>query len=1196
MTSRPSVSRHLSFTSIAIAALMAATSWAGTTGKVSGSVTDPDGEPIPGAAVTVNGTRLGASTDADGRYIILQVPPGEHVLTAQIIGYNPTTVTEVRVSADLTSRVEFRLGQEAIEMEGITVTAERPPIEVDVTSSRVIVDAERVSEVPVNQMLDVLHYQPGVAVARDNELVIRGGGPSEIRFQVDGVDRTDGVTGKGYTQINQVLVSEVTLLTGGFNAEYGNVRSGMVNVIVKEGSERGSLRPWFAGVAAYAPTQRKHFGPGAYDQDQYDYWVLTQSDSARTGGPILWPDFYEVTRNDTAFMSFVATHQATHRAHSGWNERVERENAKILRQNPAFGHNGWTASDMREAWEYQANMNEQVWTYADKPDITADLAVGWGLPNRLGGIILGYRVNREMTTVPAIRPYYRDESIESKITLTPTDRLKLNVSYMTARSRSTGAASGEGGAIENREFPRADVGASDPVSLRDTGQLIGSLNESANPNTNNRIHYSANSPLDGSFTTVGASITYSLDASTFLSATFGHSTSDWDLRRDLPMADSREGAWDPETAEYNPPAAYDYGAFLAQLFTWTPGDSSYPVDIDYATNPDNYWARSPFLHPNAYNTPPRETRFASKEFTWANRSWEPPPRDRENLPVADTTYVVDVVSPQGWWGARFTDLAGRFTVGEGGKYTMSAGGVQGVARTDITHVRGDHTMKAGAELLWRDLRYLNEVAGNYISAGVGGGDNSEMRDYGGDYPAAQPKIFGAYIQDKYESDGMIANLGLRAERFDAGQRSWFYDDMFNGQVLGKTNSVSILQQLVVDAGLDTSNADYDKLYSNPATNWFQLEEILGEDTPLPHDVVNAWPSSDNAVHWRVAPRLGISHPVALRTKLFFNYGIFYSMQKPIFLYGYRIHDGRPGGTSGRIDYLYNPNLRPARTTMYEVGIEHVLPFRTVFKIAGYAKYNDDQVTAIEISESAGISGYTIYRNANWEDVRGLEIQIARTSGRFVNGMLTYEFANSRTGEVGFTTINEDPSLFATTAKPFVRAQPARGSLRVFVRVGTPLDWGALRGGWSVGTVYSRAKGGTSQYNPNNLPQRELPEENYIPWRDTWNADMKFTKQIPLPAGRFASIYLDVTNVFNRKWLSGSGVSDFASYAEYVFNLRGKGQDVSLGDKSTLHVLSEPYKFDENDAEELWKAPISPQVDWIRYLNPRYYRFGVRLDL
>ena len=154
----------------------------------------------------------------------------------------------------------------------------------------------------------------------------------------------------------------------------------------------------------------------------------------------------------------------------------------------------------------------------------------------------------------------------------------------------------------------------------------------------------------------------------------------------------------------------------------------------------------------------------------------------------------------------------------------------------------------------------------------------------------------------------------------------------------------------------------------------------------------------------------------------------------------------------------------------------------------------------------------------------------------------------------------------------------------------------LRGGWSLGTVYEWRKVGEYKYNPNIVPERELPEENYIPWADRWNVDMKLSKQLPLTDGRMASVYLDITNALNTKQLNSAGVADFGSYVEYVFNLRGKGEDVALGDESTLHVLTEPFKFDENDPSELWKKPISPHTEWIQYLGPRFYRLGVRLDL
>jgi hypothetical protein len=362
--------------SLAIVLSILAVCNSGTTGKISGTVKDAVGIPIPGAAVTIDATRLGTTTDADGRYMIFQVPPGNVSVTVYMIGYNTTRVTGIHMSADLTSNVDFRLAEETIVVDAIIVTAERPPIEIDVTSSRTVVDADRVSELPVNQMLDVLNYQPGVNVERGNELEIRGGGPSEIRFQVDGLDRTDGLTAKSYTQLNQVLVAEVALLTGGFNAEYGNVRSGMVNVVVKEGNERGNLRPWVAGVFNYAPSQRKNFGPGAYDEDQHDYWLVTQSDSAKTGRAVYWPDLYPETINADSLQALVTKYPGRYLAFGGWAVRAQRLNAKRLGSNASYNHTAWEIDDIIEAWQYEANMNEVAWRYGNNPDAGMDLAIG----------------------------------------------------------------------------------------------------------------------------------------------------------------------------------------------------------------------------------------------------------------------------------------------------------------------------------------------------------------------------------------------------------------------------------------------------------------------------------------------------------------------------------------------------------------------------------------------------------------------------------------------------------------------------------------------------------------------------------------------------------------------------------------------------------------------------------------------------
>ncbi len=72
---------------------------------------------MPGAAVTIEGTRLGATTDSDGRYVILQVTPSLHTVTARLIGYRTVCVNRVRTNADLTARVDFVMPEQAVESD-----------------------------------------------------------------------------------------------------------------------------------------------------------------------------------------------------------------------------------------------------------------------------------------------------------------------------------------------------------------------------------------------------------------------------------------------------------------------------------------------------------------------------------------------------------------------------------------------------------------------------------------------------------------------------------------------------------------------------------------------------------------------------------------------------------------------------------------------------------------------------------------------------------------------------------------------------------------------------------------------------------------------------------------------------------------------------------------------------------------------
>ncbi len=96
------------------------------TGKIQGTVEDAEtGQPLPGVNVYLVGTELGAATDAEGRYFIINIPVGTYDITASMIGYAQLTKTDVLVQIDRTSNVNFSLTTSAIEGEQVTVVAER---------------------------------------------------------------------------------------------------------------------------------------------------------------------------------------------------------------------------------------------------------------------------------------------------------------------------------------------------------------------------------------------------------------------------------------------------------------------------------------------------------------------------------------------------------------------------------------------------------------------------------------------------------------------------------------------------------------------------------------------------------------------------------------------------------------------------------------------------------------------------------------------------------------------------------------------------------------------------------------------------------------------------------------------------------------------------------------------------------------
>ena len=111
--------------------------FAGTTGRLAGRITDTaTGEPLPFVNVVIMGTTLGAASDIDGYYSIINIPPGNYTVKASAIGYNSVSFQEVKVSIDLTTTIDFQLSEESVELgEEVVVVATRPLVRMDLTSS-----------------------------------------------------------------------------------------------------------------------------------------------------------------------------------------------------------------------------------------------------------------------------------------------------------------------------------------------------------------------------------------------------------------------------------------------------------------------------------------------------------------------------------------------------------------------------------------------------------------------------------------------------------------------------------------------------------------------------------------------------------------------------------------------------------------------------------------------------------------------------------------------------------------------------------------------------------------------------------------------------------------------------------------------------------------------------------------------------
>lgn len=433
----------------------------------------------------------------------------------------------------------------------------------------------------------------------------------------------------------------------------------------------------------------------------------------------------------------------------------------------------------------------------------------------------------------------------------------------------------------------------------------------------------------------------------------------------------------------------------------------------------------------------------------------------ENVEFVEGKYTNE--GPLGYYG-----FSQQF-IGSGLNMGLGFSNARDTTRNTLYNVKGDissqvnrfNLVKAGVDLQVMDNRTNNARIDQFLTA-----SNLENRW------DTKPIRFSAYVQDKIEFEGLIANLGLR---FDYVRGDKWYDFSPFDNVLGIGNAGII----------DTLN-------------------VIEPDPVM-----------------RVSPRLGISFPITESSKFYFNYGHFYRLPTPDDLYYIRVYP-----ESQQVTALSNPEMALPKTVAYELGYEQSIFDQFLFKVAGFYRDVSDQPLSVTYTNRDASVNYSLSAPNRFQDVRGVELTLSKNSGKYVRGFANYTYQVSRAGRFDFARQFENPAQQreyerTTTANdvfPSVPQPYANVSLELLVpeTFGPRLAGINPMGGWNINFIYRWTSGVYETWTGGGFIPGVI---NNVQWKDYWNLDLRFNKTVAFAENTRLRVFIDVNNVLNHKYFS-----------------------------------------------------------------------------
>ena len=927
--------------------------FAGTTGKISGKVVDENNQPLIGCNIVVKGTSLGAATNIKGEYFILNIPPGKYDLTASMIGYGTVTVEGTLVMVDLTAKTNFFLKPETIEGDVITVTAEKPTVRLDQTSMSAVVSSEDIENLPVTDVGDVIELQAGIVRDPNGGFHVRGGRSSEVSFWVDGVATTDSYDGSSGLEIENAGIQEVQVISGTFNAEYGQAMSGIVNVVTKDGglNYQGNLDFFSGGYH----TNHSNLYSISSPFSSWQSFTDLNGDGNWDYGEIL----YDLNGNNTWDEGEIYWDRNGNQSWDG-DEGTEPLNDDLgydgyLGDYYDYNGDGKTTQPSpgegngRKDWgEHQFNLDNKG--YTEYLNIFKNIFQQSNISGSLSGPIP--LSNKKLTFYSTFRYYHSAGRYYGRKLFSPTgvfsDESIVPLSPFSKLS----------GQFKLTYNVKSGMKAS----------YTGYLTEKAYKNYDSYYKYNPDGILNNfeSDQSHMLALTHSISQNTFYEFKFLNFSSGYHQslyeKSDVPYSTSI--LTEEEMQQINIEdsiqirTGYDVFSTIPRYGVQDLGQDRYQI-TDFADQ-TGYIAGDQFITPAwSFGTGgtqngrfSRNTSFKQFNLTVSSQ-------------INNTHFIKSGILYKQydmWADDKFLNYK---TVGE---WSLTQNG---------------------------DTLGYNPLAGARVTPFIPTINPTYTSEH--DYFRVNPKELSFYLQDKIELDELIINAGLRFDFFDPdwkvpeneklpGNLKYFLAKTNNDTSLFWENDFSILHKdVIILDSLDQQGAVAIENLFITGVEYDSTSQSYTEafnDQLLTYRNTFRWENGFNKVEpsFQLSPRIGIAYPITDKGVIHVSYGHFFQVPNFSFLYEnpeFEITNNNNGGIIG------NAALKPEKTVMYEIGFKQEIAYKTAIDLTIFYRDTRDWVGVSPTIKKYPVGNYRKYENKDYANTRGFTLVLDR---QFINGL------------------------------------------------------------------------------------------------------------------------------------------------------------------------------------------------------------------